>query len=275
MTANLTSTQTFLQKLLGRNYKWWYLFLYTYKQSMSGVSSFIFDNLFSTVEFFTILYIWLYNKADPVIITYLCLGYVFNRIVASNFGGVLASHIVNGSITKDLIRPQSTIIYYYVSNLGYNTFRYLVSAILTLLLASVFFSQYIIFSGYPILFVILLIPISITIRYFFSFLVGCLGFWLGDKQNTNSVINGVYTFSSTLSGKLIPLNLIFLGSFSFLQFSPFAFTLHIPMQIYLGKYSPTEILYVFLGGITWCVVLYFLAKWVFKLGLKRNESVGL
>jgi membrane-associated phospholipid phosphatase len=30
-----------------------------------------------------------------------------------------------------------------------------------------------------------------------------------------------------------------------------------------------------LGGFTWCIILYLLAKWVFKLGLKRNEAVGL
>jgi ABC-type uncharacterized transport system permease subunit len=47
------------------------------------------------------------------------------------------------------------------------------------------------------------------------------------------------------------------------------------MQIYLGEYTNLEIFYVFLGGLAWCIILYFLAKLVFKLGLKRNEAVGL
>jgi ABC-type uncharacterized transport system permease subunit len=47
------------------------------------------------------------------------------------------------------------------------------------------------------------------------------------------------------------------------------------MQIYLGKYDFNQTLMVFAGGIAWCIVLYFLAKWVFKMGLKRNEAVGL
>jgi ABC-type uncharacterized transport system permease subunit len=47
------------------------------------------------------------------------------------------------------------------------------------------------------------------------------------------------------------------------------------MQIYLGKYSNLEIFYTFLGGLVWCIMLYFLAKLVFKMGLKKNESVGL
>ena len=55
----------------------------------------------------------------------------------------------------------------------------------------------------------------------------------------------------------------------------FAFTFYHPMQIYLGKYSILETIYVFGGGIVWCIILYYSAKWVFKMGLKRNEAVGL
>jgi len=47
------------------------------------------------------------------------------------------------------------------------------------------------------------------------------------------------------------------------------------MQIYLGKYDTFQTVLVFGGGIFWCVLLYFLAKFVFKMGLKKNESVGL
>ncbi|MFM7853798.1 MAG: ABC-2 family transporter protein [Flammeovirgaceae bacterium] len=54
-----------------------------------------------------------------------------------------------------------------------------------------------------------------------------------------------------------------------------AFFAYYPAQIYLGKYDTDQTVLVFLGGIAWCGILYFLAKLVFRLGLKRNESVGL
>jgi ABC-2 type transport system permease protein len=57
--------------------------------------------------------------------------------------------------------------------------------------------------------------------------------------------------------------------------TPFAYILHYPMQIYLGKYDTNQTILVFLGGLAWCLALFILAKIVFKLGLKRNESVGL
>jgi ABC-type uncharacterized transport system permease subunit len=44
---------------------------------------------------------------------------------------------------------------------------------------------------------------------------------------------------------------------------------------FLGKYSTTEIIYTFLGGIAWCLVLWILAQVIFKLGLKKNEAIGL
>jgi ABC-type uncharacterized transport system permease subunit len=102
------------------------------------------------------------------------------------------------------------------------------------------------------------------------------------------VIIGSITFYSTETAQLIetknfliPLlagSLVFLDTNSFTKmfiFSPFAFTFYHPMQIYLGKYSNLEIFYVFLGGLAWCFILYFLAKLVFKMGLKKNEAVGL
>ena len=65
------------------------------------------------------------------------------------------------------------------------------------------------------------------------------------------------------------------GQLNTMIWTPFTYLLHHPMQIYLGKYSALETLYVFGGGIVWCVILYYLVKWVFKMGLKRNEAIGL
>ena len=77
-------------------------------------------------------------------------------------------------------------------------------------------------------------------------------------------------------GVIFPYNLISIDWLrSALQISPWSFIVYHPMQVYLGKYTPLETIYVFLGGIFWCIILYFLCKFILKLGLKRNESVGL
>ena len=118
---------------------------------------------------------------------------------------------------------------------------------------------------------ILLLPISLIILYLLGYIVACNGFFM---TQINGITLNYGLLLSFLSGKFFPLGLIFENFYLYLL-NPFAFTFYHPMQIYLGKYSPLETLWVFLGGIFWCFFLYFLAKLVFKMGLKKNESVGL
>jgi ABC-2 type transport system permease protein len=112
--------------------------------------------------------------------------------------------------------------------------------------------------------------IGYFITVFFAYILGSLAFFIVDVQGVLEIQNQV---NFIFSGKAIPLDVsAFLKPLIFL---PFAFTFYHPMQIYLGKYNFQETLAVFLGGIIWCLVLYFLAKIVFKIGLKKNEAVGL
>jgi ABC-2 type transport system permease protein len=103
-----------------------------------------------------------------------------------------------------------------------------------------------------------------------NFLFGFSAFFMHENWGIMELSSVTNQYAS---GKTFPLNLVWFVSP--LALLPFAFNFHHPMQIYLGKYSNLEIFYVFLGGLTWCLVLYFLAKLVFKMGLKRNEAVGL
>jgi ABC-2 type transport system permease protein len=108
-------------------------------------------------------------------------------------------------------------------------------------------------------------------QYFFNIILGYLAFWFTEVEG---FVQSYIAVSVFLAGNVIPLNIIpTVGNY--LVFLPFAFTFYHPMQIYLGKYDTNKTIYIFLGGLAWCIVLYFLAKIIFKMGLKRNESVGL
>jgi len=112
---------------------------------------------------------------------------------------------------------------------------------------------------------------TIFIKYFLAISLGFLAFWFIEVEGFVEAYRAISIF---LAGNVVPLNIIpFFGNY--LIATPFAFTFYHPMQIYLGKYDTNQTISVFLGGLTWCIVLYILAKIVFRLGLKRNESVGL
>lgn len=68
--------ETFLQKLLGRNYKYWFLLKYEFKRSSSHFQTFLINSSIRAIEFLAIVFVWKLNNASAEIITYLALGRV-------------------------------------------------------------------------------------------------------------------------------------------------------------------------------------------------------
>ena len=275
-TIQMNYKPTVIQKLLGKNYKWWYLMKYNFVARTTYRVDQLFFVLGSVVTLVGTLIIWwiaggkVFDANFQEKLTYFLVGELFYYTIF-NFAGFFGVDIKRGAIAKDLLKPSNYMTYTFVCSIGTAGVQKIVN-ISVLGSALIFFSSYLLHPGLlNIILTILLVPISMAIFYFLEILVAFSAFWTTE-------INGImlnYTFlSRLLSGKLFPLGLL-LSSFSLHIFNPFAFTFYHPMQIYLGKYSPLETFYVFAAGITWCITLYFLAKWVFKAGLKRNEAIGL
>ena len=278
MPQTTTYKPTFLQKLLGSNYKWWFIILYNLKSQRAYLGDTFFWTLSSFVRTAGVFGIWwLTTKDSPNFETNLILSYLFFgsflSTMTNNWADLsLGWHNITGRISGYLLKPTSYLWYQYIMYIGRQFLANFPIQILSFVLLFPFIRQYLIFNlDLNLVFVILLIPIIYSLNLFLNFTFGCLTFWILELDGANDFYSYLSDF---LKGGLIPLSMI-LGYFPFLNYSPFVFLLHHPMQIYLGKYSSLEIFYVFLGGIIWCAALYFLAKWVFKMGLKKNESVGL
>jgi ABC-2 type transport system permease protein len=183
----------------------------------------------------------------------------------------LPSEIAEGKITKYLLKPQDFVQMVITRGFGASlagAFYNLFSVPLILM----FFYQNIVwnFSSMHLLAFFVIIMLSMFIRSFYQIISACVSFVTPEYSG---IITTSEVIAKIFSGSMVPLSL--LGGWSFLKYSPFAYTFYHPMQIYLGKYSTTEILYTFTGGIVWCFILWILARIIFKLGLKKNEAVGL
>jgi ABC-2 type transport system permease protein len=265
---------TFLQNTLGRNYKWWYIISYQFKLSSGHFIPFLINTTIRTIEFLIIVYIWKVNNSAAAIITYLVIGKMFDKLTFCEIEGQISYMVIKGGLTRFLLLPINFFGYMVCDNVGFNFVRTCFNSLIVLILSLLLFKNDVIFS-WNILYLIPFFFIAYIVQVFLSFAMGSIAFWSTTNANSTSLIDAVRIGSNILSGSIIPLYLIFTGLFSFLLYTPFAFTLHQPMQIYLGKYSLTEILQTFLGGILWCLVLWILARLVFKAGLKKNEAVGL
>ena len=274
---------SFMQKLLGRNYKWWYLMVVSVKSDTTYFSQNIFYIFSAVINNLLFILVWYINFLSgstilslQEIVHYFIVGALVSSILyADNATWFLAKHIQTGSLSSILLRPTSFFKWMFFGDLGRSFLQMLMQVSFTLVLLGL--ANYFLpisLNVFSILTFALLLIISRLMQFLISILQGLSAFWFTEIWGLTSIVSNFWTLSS---GQMFPLHVLtnFFNVFIFTFFLPFPFLFYYPTQIYLGKYSPLETLYVFLGGIAWCVVLYFLAKWVFKMGLKRNESVGL
>jgi ABC-2 type transport system permease protein len=270
---------TSFQQTLGRYYKWWYILQYNFKSTSLSIKGNLINIVAETVRILAIVYVWYYKGSETNVFVYLLLGQIFKSFGENYFYNRFADQISTGKITSKLLLPTNNESFFGIGGIGYRIPLNLaesVAPIFALIVLQVFGGVNLIQNLNILRFVkimIFFLPITYAINYFIGYFVGSLAFFVKDKKETWGISTTANNLISVMRGTIIPLDKIPFQLF--FSFMPTSFALHHPMQIYLGKYSQIEIIQTFGGGIIWCFILWILARLIFKIGLKKNEAVGL
>ena len=268
-----TYQASFLEKLLGKQYKWWVTFWHEWSRSNAkGLADLIFQ---FQIFISSMLWIYIWSLASIQTVIYLTVGRVISFLTNNFYYNAIAHDIVTGRISNLLLTPNSIIKIYFFRSAGGRLHRNALSTI-TIVIVLLIFNAFIInipFSSINF-WVLIYLPILFLINYYLCCVIGSLGFFIKDKRDFSALAESVTSILNICTGLLIPLDKIPLIG-SILVNSPLSLQFYHPTNLALGKYSTLEGMYVFLGGIVWCFTLYIFAKFLFKIGLKRYESVGL
>jgi ABC-2 type transport system permease protein len=267
---------TFLQQTLGKNYKWWYILSYGSSSRIASPLGFFISQISSFLLSITIYFVWFSNSANLSIMNYLIIGRMYRALASNRVYSRFGNLITSGEISRWLLYPNEIFSAQFWLAVGSRFVKNIIDLIGYLLAGLVFFVFFtpIQFASPHIIFLcFLFIPVSFTILNFIGIVIGSAAFFINDKKDMYGVESSAEALEQIFTGSIIPLSLLPFNSI--ISFNPYAFVLHHPMQIYLGKYSNIEVLYTFLSGIAWCIALWILARVIFKLGLKKNEAVGL
>jgi len=265
-----TYTPTFLEKILGKYYKWWYIIVYNFKLSIvyRTAAIFIIFRDLSPLAISLTIYGSFLSSTDYL--EYFLLGNLFFKSINlfGEIGWEIRDKIAYGSLAKNLIIPSGWLKYEFFAVIGGNFYPTLINTFI--FIGLIFLSDAKLDLSFTLFFLLIFFVFACVIYFCIDLLLGAISFWIVES---NILLETKNILAPFLAGALA-----FLSTNSITQtftFLPWSYMLHHPMQIYLGNYNLQQTFLVFLGGILWCFVLYFLAKWVFKMGLKRNESVGL
>jgi ABC-type uncharacterized transport system permease subunit len=96
-----------LNKILGKNYKWWFVTKYNFEINSSGAFSLVIAQLSIIISTLSLTYVWAIGQATAAVFTYLLLGRIYRGLIESYGATNISQKIITGGISKDLIVPQS------------------------------------------------------------------------------------------------------------------------------------------------------------------------
>jgi ABC-type uncharacterized transport system permease subunit len=271
---------TTLQTILGRNYRWLYITKFALKAETGSLISFLLKYLSSIITIVSSTYIWnlvSQSQADLTIFAYILQGKIYYELTSNNYFFRLGNLIHSGKINK-ILYPVNFSLYQYFEMIGTRITKNLFSIIGTFIGVGI---CYFTFAGFPLNFenyfyLIPLIPITFTICHFLGVILGTFSFWFTSYQDQDGFHSSIGAMYMILSGSLIPIFKFPNDTFRlFLELLPTSFMLHHPAQIITGQYALSKIVLTYLGGLAWCFILWIISRIAFKVGLRKNEAVGL
>jgi ABC-2 type transport system permease protein len=109
------------------------------------------------------------------------------------------------------------------------------------------------------------------IGFFFEASIGMVGFWFLEVTSLLYIVN---TLNFFVSGQMFPVDLLPPPWDSILKSLPFQYMAYFPAAILLGKVKGAQLIYGLLGEAAWVLGFIVLARWLYRLGLRRYSAYG-
>jgi ABC-2 type transport system permease protein len=122
---------------------------------------------------------------------------------------------------------------------------------------------------------LLAFPVSLVLtallQFFTSYAMAMLAFWL---LEISTLIFILFAFEYLASGHLFPLDMLPPALQHLLAFTPFPYQMYFPVSIYMGRVAGGELAGGLLIQLAWVVAAYFLARFMWRRGIKKYSAFG-
>ena len=253
---------------LQSNYKWWYILSFHFKRSLIYRAVYLAMVIRYLVPVAILLTVFFTSGNSKPVAYYLFATMVFYIFtLPMNISYEMKVGVLFGKYVRLLILPINLKLFMLFQSIGIMLVPFLI--------------RLVIFAG---LFWFFKVPLAwdlnaalgiftagvfgVLIGFVSELLIGVTSFVLPDNK---FLLQAYQDIVELLAGGILPL----VGPLGFLSYLPLSFAVFHPIQIYYGNYSFDQIVWVFVMGFTWFVGLYVLSNYLFRLGLKKFEGVGL
>lgn len=233
------------------------------------------------LQLVTVYFLWLtvtpkngeiFGYSQTLILTYVLGAAFIGSIVLSTRTQEIGENINTGDLSNFLSRPISYFGYWFARDIGDKLFNISFAVgelvLLYFLLKPPIFLQ----TDASVLFLTgLAILLGVFIYFFVGCLLGMIGFWSPDVWGPRFLL---FIFIGFFSGGMFPLDIFPEWLQTVFLFSPFTYLQFFPMKLYLGSFSPEQIMIGFMIASVWTLILFRLTYFVWLRGLKLYSSQG-
>ncbi len=265
--------------------KYWHVIGLGIQNNLTYRFNYLTRTLFSFIPLFAMLSLWRtiytangaghllsgYTQAQ-MIFYYLMVAIVDVMTAVNEDDWQIAADIREGNISQFLLKP--------VDYLGYRLCLFFSGRVTFVMMASVPLAVFVFcFRNYFVPpasgLAMIAFPISLLLtallQFFLSYAMAMLAFWI---LEISTFIFILFAFEYLASGHLFPLDMLPPALQHVLAFTPFPSMLYAPIGIYMGKTAGTGIAPVLLTQLFWVLVMYALARYMWRRGIRHYSAFG-
>lgn len=207
-------------------------------------------------------------------ILYVFMSYTLSDIIMVNISSEIGRDVIDGNVAMNLIKPIDYRMSLVAKSFGIMIYRMVVPSLFIWVALEIYkVTKLGMACSSPVTIAAFLLSMffSFLIYMFFDYCFGMLAFVTTYIFGMNIIKNAILNF---LTGKLIPISFFPAFVQKIFSFLPFTAMTYVPVMIYLGKYTGTEILYQLGKQAFWAVALYLLGSLLWKKIEKRLVILG-
>ncbi|MCC2683566.1 MAG: antibiotic transport system permease [Paenibacillaceae bacterium] len=211
------------------------------------------------------------DYSPEALLTYVLVAFMLDGLISFRTESVIASSVRNGDVTTDLIRPLDHQLLHFSNAIGTAFIEGIWLIAITGILGYFWLDMIFPHNWTTLFLFVISVLLAIVIKYDLAYLTGVAAFWLTDVRGlivTRSTLVGI------LGGAYFPLELLPHSVRSVLDILPFVGTIAIPARIFAGNISGSELWISLVQQLVWAIVLWVLARIVWKRAVRRVTVNG-
>lgn len=185
----------------------------------------------------------------------------------------VSERIWRGTLSKNLLKPMSFPLYLITAGAGWRLFSVILIIPLFILISLALNLKIIFISNLiSLVFILFSLIIGFITFWIFDFTFGLTAFWLTDISGIQNLKGVMFML---LAGQFIPPQFLPLWLQKINQFLPFQYFLAFPVRLIQQTINSYEIIKSFAILFIYLIIFAFLARRLWRQGLKQYSAVGI